>query len=154
MGDPTNAAVSGVPPATSGGIETTPREVMPGVPLIGAEWRHADGSIVNNADVGYTPIRNESGSESPISSPSDAPSRPSMRRYRQPKNVREFASQANAVASAILNGEIDLDTARAYSAVARTVAQAVTSEVVRARFLKAMPDLDFVDMSEEPDEVR
>lgn len=66
--------------------------------------------------------------------------------------MREFASQANEVANRILNGEIDLDTARAYSAVARTVAQAVTSEVVRARFLKAMPDLDFVQMSEEDDE--
>lgn len=90
-----------------------------------------------------------SASEPPTSKTSGGPSRASTRQYRQPKNVREFAAQANLVATAILNGQIDLDTARAYSAVARTVAQAVTSEVVRARFLRAAPDLEFPDMSEE-----
>lgn len=74
---------------------------------------------------------------------SGAPSKPSTPRFNQPKNVREFAAQANRVATAILNNEIDLDTARAYSAVARTVAQAVTAQTVHARFLKTAPDLDF-----------
>jgi hypothetical protein len=43
----------------------------------------------------------------------------------------EFAAQANAVATLLLNGEIDVDTARTYSSVARTVAQAMSTEVSR-----------------------
>lgn len=67
----------------------------------------------------------------------------SIGRWREPKNVREFASQANRVATMLLNGEISIDTARAYSAVARTAAQAVTAETARARFMGTAPDLTF-----------
>ena len=55
-----------------------------------------------------------------------------MRRFKLPKDVHEFSGQANSVATMVLNGEIDLDTARAYSAIARTVAQAVTAETIVA----------------------
>lgn len=96
-----------------------------------------------------TPIKSESGSESLISNSSAAPSKPSTETYRLPRNVREFASQANRVGTAILNGQIDLDTARAYSAVARTVAQALTAETTHARFLKTAPDLTFVEEDED-----
>ena len=41
----------------------------------------------------------------------------------------------------LLNGEIELDVARAYSGIARTIAQAVTSEITKARFLRQEPDL-------------
>jgi hypothetical protein len=41
----------------------------------------------------------------------------------------------------LLNGEIDLETARAYSGLARTMAQTVTAELMRARFLQRQPDL-------------
>jgi hypothetical protein len=53
----------------------------------------------------------------------------------------EFAAQANAVATLLLNGEIDVDVARTYSAVARTVAQAMSTEVSRARFVQSEPSL-------------
>lgn len=53
----------------------------------------------------------------------------------------EFAAQANAVATLLLNGEIDLETARTYSSVARTVAQAMSTEVSRARFIQSEPSL-------------
>jgi hypothetical protein len=53
----------------------------------------------------------------------------------------DFAAQANKVATMILNGEIDLETAAAYSRVARTVAQAMSTEVSRARFLQRAPML-------------
>jgi hypothetical protein len=53
----------------------------------------------------------------------------------------EFAAQASDVATRVLNGTMDLDTARVYGAVARTVAQAMTTEVQRARFLREAPDL-------------
>lgn len=101
-----------------------------------------------SADSGSATGRREVADDPKTSSTSGTPSRHSTRRYKKPNNVREFASQANTVATRILNGEIDLDTARAYSAVARTVAQAVTAQTVHARFLKATPDLNFEDMEE------
>lgn len=45
----------------------------------------------------------------------------------------------------LLNGEIDLDTARSYSGIARTVAQAAAQETMRARLLQTEPDLGFGD---------
>ena len=74
-------------------------------------------------------------------------SRDSTTRYAKPKNVRGFAAQANDVATRVLNGEIDLDIARTYSSVARTIAQSMSIEVTRARFLKELPDLSL-----EPDD--
>ena len=53
-----------------------------------------------------------------------------------------FAAQANQVATAILNGEVDLDVARTYASVARTVAQAMNTEVNRARLYETLPDLE------------
>lgn len=41
----------------------------------------------------------------------------------------------------ILNGEVDMDVARAYASLARVVSQAASLEVTRGRFLKEMPDL-------------
>ena len=76
------------------------------------------------------------------SSTSDGRSRPSTRHWRQPTSVRAFAAQANAVATMVLNGEMDLESARVYSAVARTVAQSMSTEVTRSRFLQTEPDLD------------
>lgn len=90
--------------------------------------------------------------ESPTSKTSDAPSGASMRRWPTPKNVREFASQANMVATMVLNGTMDEDRARTYSAVARTVAQAMSTEVTRARFLQEVPDLDLPPIEFEMDD--
>lgn len=61
--------------------------------------------------------------------------------WNTPSSVREFAAQANQVATMVLNGDIDKETARTYSALARVVAQATSIEVTRARFLKEAPDL-------------
>lgn len=83
----------------------------------------------------------ESVSTSPTSKNSDEPSSGSTRRWRQPRNVREFAAQANAVATMVLNGDMPTDTARTYSSVARTVAQAMSTEVSKARFVKQEPQL-------------
>jgi len=41
----------------------------------------------------------------------------------------------------VLTGEVDLDTARTYAAVARTVAQAMNTEVNRARLEQGIPNL-------------
>jgi len=65
------------------------------------------------------------------------PSKP----WKPPRDARAFAAQANQIATMILNGEIDLEVARTYSAVARTAAQMLTAEVQRARFLQIGPNL-------------
>ena len=87
----------------------------------------------------------EPGSTSPTSSNSGEPSSGSTPRWKKPRNVREFAAQANAVATNLLNGEMNLDVARTYSSLARGVAQMMSIEVTRARFLKTEPVLEFDD---------
>lgn len=99
-------------------------------------------------ETGYIPGKREWASESRNSTSSDEPSNVSIVRYKAPRNVREFAAQANLIATAVLNGKIDLETARTYSSIARTVAQAITAETTRARFLKAAPDLTFPDLED------
>jgi hypothetical protein len=67
-----------------------------------------------------------------------------LKRYwKTPKTVKEFASQANEVATMVLNDAISMEKARTYSVVARTAAQAITAETARARFLGQEPDLSF-----------
>lgn len=86
------------------------------------------------------------------SKPSDPPSAASSKRWRSPGSAMAFAAQANMVATLVLNGEIDLDTARTYASVARTVAQAMSTEVSRARFVQSIPQLDLSSdvFDEEP----
>src|SRR5437867_3602420 len=68
------------------------------------------------AESGSSGGGSESASQSQISKRSGeraSGSKKQSRRWRQPKTVREFAAQANAVATMLLNGEIDLDKAKA-----------------------------------------
>lgn len=69
----------------------------------------------------------------------------STRHWRTPRSAREFSAQANRVATMLLNGEIDRDLVQQYSAVARTMVQAISAEVYRARILKEVPDLGLSD---------
>jgi len=68
------------------------------------------------------------------------------RRWRTPSNVRELAGQANQVATLMLNGQIDIEVARSYGALVRGIAQMMSIEVTRARFVRTEPILTF----EEP----
>lgn len=118
-------------------------------PIIGFGLQGMQGPIPNSVAAGSTTGSRELGSASLTSKPSDMPSPVSTRRYSAPTTVRAFASQVNRIATAVLNGEVDLETARTYSSLARTVAQAVTAETTRARFIQKEPDLTF---EEEPGE--
>lgn len=149
-GDRTNAADASAPAATSPTTVTTrfsETRDAESIELQLERERRRTGPI---AIAGSTTTDAASDSTSPTSKPCDEQSRPSTLRLRTPRNVQEFASQANQVAAAVLRGDIDLDTARVYSAVARTAAQAMTTEVVKARLTRTTPDLEFVNM-EEPD---
>jgi hypothetical protein len=53
----------------------------------------------------------------------------------------EFASQVNTVCNRVLNGEIDMETAKTYSALARVVTQGANIEVAKSRFSKTAPEL-------------
>lgn len=121
------------PPATSEPIEWTPNE---------------DNDIEKQSSRtrGATPPSERSGSattgsESVGSSPTLGPSGRPSPRWKTPRTAREFAAQANQVATMILNGEIDLDTARVYVSAGRTSAQMLTAEVQRSRFLQSEPNL-------------
>ena len=124
-------------PATNESIEPTPSggtdTILPSHCITAA--------TVPVGDYGSTTISNELAGESLIYPYCAEPSRPSIGRFSRPTSAREFASQANDVATKVLNGDIDLDTARTYSAIARTVAQAMSAEVARARFLKSLQNL-------------
>lgn len=53
--------------------------------------------------------------------------------------------QANEVATCVLNGEIEMEVARVYYGVARTMAQVLSAEVYRARYLRQEPNLSLED---------
>jgi hypothetical protein len=72
---------------------------------------------------------------------SDEPADDSNKHWRTPKTVREFAAQVNHVATMVLNDEIDPDKARIYNSSARVVAQSLSSDVTRSRFLKEEPNM-------------
>lgn len=92
------------------------------------------------------------GATSPPNSTNSAtPSNASKRRYRKPRTALQLAAQASAVATALLNGTLDLDTARAYGTIARTAAQSLGVEVQTGRFLKTSPSLDMSWEAEEPE---
>jgi hypothetical protein len=69
----------------------------------------------------------------------------SKRHWRKPTDARRFASQMRAVATMVLNGEIDIETAKTYGALARAAVQAMSVQVTQARFARAVPDLTFDD---------
>lgn len=81
-------------------------------------------------------------SSRPLSGSLEQPSNTLSGQWQRPQTVRELSSQITSVATLLLNGNIDLDTARVYSALARGVAQLVGAELMRARAGKEQPNLE------------
>ena len=115
------------PPKASATTTTPSSDTTPGTPTSTGSG-HAVGVTV-------------SATGTPNSERSSEPSLPSTGHWAEPIDPMTFAAQANAVATGVLNGTIDLDTARTYAAVARTVAQAMNTEVNRARLEQSLPNL-------------
>lgn len=127
--------------ATNGATAAHPKASADTTTPLSATWADTPTSI----DSGGTSTKSESASESPTSKRSAGRSVGSKGHWRQPATVKEFAAQVNAIATAVLNGEVTGETmasVRLYSALVRTVAQAMTTEVQRARFLGEAPQLD------------
>ncbi len=76
---------------------------------------------------------------------SEKPAKSSKEQWQTPKDVKALASQANKVTTMLLTGQIDLETARTYSAMVRGIAQLVGAEVSRARARREEPDLSLED---------
>ena len=110
-------------------------------PITIGRSRRTTRATPTSAESGSATTASGSAGTSQTSRNSDGPSHSSKTHWQKPKIVRGFAAQANDVATRVLNGEIDLEIARTYSSVARTIAQSMSIEVTRARFLKELPDL-------------
>jgi hypothetical protein len=52
-----------------------------------------------------------------------------------------LAAQANEIATRVLNGEIDVETAKLYASTARVAVSAMNIEVQRARAARTPPNL-------------
>ena len=107
-------------------------------------------SNINNA-IGEPGVSDGTSTCQQKSKTSVSPSRDSKEHWSTPRNVREFAVQANRLATMVLNAEVDFDVARTYATLARVVAQAASIEVTRSRFLKEAPDLS-LEADDEPSE--
>lgn len=134
-----------VPAADDVSILMTPFSDQLAERSIDGRWPPIDEPIPSSVPSGSTQARKGPVSVSPTSRDSALPLGVSKKLWRTPLNVREFASQANQVATMVLNGDLDINTARIYSGIARTVAQAMSTEVSRARFLSELPNLSFED---------
>jgi hypothetical protein len=139
----TDVAATPVLPATSAGT-TEDQDERP----LSAQAPSGNGPTENGATPSSTDTRNASESESLTSVNSAPRASVSNRHWQKPRNVRQFVSQVNDIATAILNGDLtdeQLERVRIYAGLTRVVAQGMTTEVQRARFLKAAPDLTFED---------
>jgi len=97
--------------------------------------KSTSGNALANGDGAEAPLI-------PISNSFVMPQNISNKHWPTPRNVRELAGQANAVATLILNGKIDIEVARSYGALVRGIAQMMSIEVTRARFVRAEPILE------------
>lgn len=70
-----------------------------------------------------------------------APSSDSKPHWHKPTTIKEFAAQANEIATLVLNEAIDMEKAKTYAGLARIVVQSASIEVARSRFNKSEPDL-------------
>lgn len=133
-----------VPAATSA---ATSRRNRNATTSTSGESRSTPKPTGRSASSGSTTTASASAGTTPTSPASEPPSSESSKQWRKPRDAKSFAAQANEVATLILNGAIDLDVARAYSGVARTMAQVLSAEVYRARFLQQEPNLSLEDES-------
>jgi hypothetical protein len=153
--DPIDEEEDSVPPAISGSIDLTqtrdrrgakPTKLgsSPTPPL--TRTNDESGSAIGDAD------RSPALPESLPSMHSVMPPRRSSRRQQRwgtPRSVQELAGQANQVATLMLNGEIDMELARSYGSLVRGIAQMMSIEVTRARFVKTEPILTFTTPEDE-----
>ena len=131
--DRTSAAASSAAIATN----DITGQTLPIWPDTSSLWPDTRRIIPSNGGNGSITILAAEDGTIPTSKPFAAPSK----RWSKPRDAKAFASQANEVATMILNGEISAETARLYIGAARAMAQVLSTEVYRARFLNQEPNL-------------
>lgn len=116
---------------------------------VGDGFEHGDSEPAANLEPSTA---SSTSTSSTPSKTSGQHSRNSKHHWRVPGDAMGFASQMRAVATMVLNEEIDLDIARTYGALARATVQALSVSVTRSRFSREVPDLDFItDLFDELD---
>lgn len=70
------------------------------------------------------------------------PTNDSNKPWPLPTNLKDFTRQTNKVANMVLNEEINFDKAQLYSSLAKSVGQAMNTEVYKARLSRTIPNLD------------
>lgn len=115
----------------------------------------ANGSATGNLEAELSTLSEESltSALSLTSKNSGEPTSGLSKRWLLPQTTRDFVAQSNAVMTGVLNGEIDIDRARVYGSVARVMAQVISVEVSRARFLREVPDLTLDGAVFDEDEI-
>lgn len=108
-----------------------PSVVTPEVPRAKKQGKPGKASIDSEEESGSTQT----------SKPSERQPNDSNKRWSKPGNARALASQANEVATMLLNEEIPIEQARTFAALARVISQLTTAEVMRSRYLKQQPNL-------------
>lgn len=142
-GESDDSATDSAPPVEPEPIEPTPSTEPDDVLLTALRSSDTFEEFLRNGGNGAGLPTNVAESLFRIYKTYEQPSAGSMPHFKRPRTAMEFAAQANRVATMILNGEMDVETGRLYSSVARTVAQSLSSEVSRARYLQHEPDLTF-----------
>lgn len=94
-----------------------------------------------SGDNGSHDGKSESASDAPTSKNCVGPASVSKGPWRTPRTVKELAGQASIVGTMLLNDQMPLETAKAYSAIVRSTAQLISAEVARARARREEPDL-------------
>lgn len=139
-----------VRPVLSDGTERTHPSVIQEEPAIGGPSLPTKKETQKSAEGGLENGESKQPETSiPTSSPSEEPIRSSKKRYRKPGDAKQLAAQASYIATQVLNGEIDLDTARIYATLARTAAQGLSIEMQLGRLNHKKPDLDLAQDWEE-----
>ena len=93
-----------------------------------------NGSTTGNSETDYAHQENSKNSKKPTSS--------LKKQWHTPEELKELAKQAVEVGTMILNDDIEIEKARAYSAVVKVTTQAITAEINKARLAGYVPDID------------
>lgn len=148
----TNEGASFAPPAISDSTEPTQTRDRRGAKPTKKGSSPISDRILENAGSGFgtgDDTLPPALLESPTSMPFEMPRSASSKHWPTPTNVRELAGQANQVATLVLNGEMDIERARIYGALVRGIAQMMSIEVTRARFLRTEPILTLTTPEDE-----
>lgn len=131
-GAPTGAGDGPAQPATSA---ATGRPRRAGLRTVEPFVATSAGTPTSSDAGDDTPTGADAASPSPTSSTSfDGPVKHSTEPWRTPTDVMELVAQANALATEVLNGTVEITAVRAYADVTHVISSLLRTELERRRF--------------------